>query len=121
MTVPVYLPYYVIIAGTGIIVAILFGLASALSKSDWPVSERASAVRTSAIVLIGWFLVATGLGWMDAYRAMPDRIPAIQYGIFVPILIGGLLIWRSSTVARIIDAVPQHWLIRVQLYRVLGG
>ena len=38
----------------------------------------------------------------------------------LPILIGSLLIWRSETVARVIDAVPQQWLIGVQLYRALG-
>ena len=121
MIVPTYLPYYVITGGIGIVAAILFGLNSALSKSDWTASDRASVARTSSIVLIGWFLVATSLAWMDAYHATADRIPTIQYGIFVPILIGGLLIWRSSTVARIIDAVPQQWLIGVQLYRVLGA
>jgi hypothetical protein len=57
---------------------------------------------------------------MGAYRAVLDRIPTIQYGILIPILIGGLLIWRSPRLARIIDAVPQHWLIGVQLYRALG-
>ena len=39
----------------------------------------------------------------------------------MPILIGGLLIVRSSTMARVLDAVPQHWLISVQLYRALGA
>jgi hypothetical protein len=34
--------------------------------------------------------------------------------------IGGLLIWRSPRLARIVDAVPQHWLIGAQLYRTLG-
>ena len=37
-----------------------------------------------------------------------------------PILIGMFLIWRSDTVARLIDAVPQEWLVGVQLYRALG-
>ncbi len=31
-----------------------------------------------------------------------------------------MLISRSPRLARIIDAVPQHWLIGVQLYRALG-
>ena len=57
---------------------------------------------------------------MGVYRAVLDRIPTIQYGILIPILIGGLLISRSPRLARIIDAVPQHWLIGVQLYRALG-
>ncbi|MGH6856750.1 MAG: hypothetical protein ACRECP_03660 [Methylocella sp.] len=121
MIIPAYLPYYVIVATIGIIAAILFGLARALRQSDWAAFNRASAARTSAIVLIGWFLTAASLAWMEVYRAAPDRIPTIQYGILVPVLIGGLLIWRSSTVARIIDAVPQHWLIGVQVYRALGA
>ena len=74
----------------------------------------------ATITVIGWFLLATALALADAYRGAADRIPTIQYGIFVPILIGGLLIWRSPRLARIIDAVPQHWLIGAQLYRTLG-
>jgi hypothetical protein len=74
----------------------------------------------ATITVIGWFLLAIALGWADAYRAAADRIPTIQYGILVPILVGGLLIWRSPRLARIIDAVPQHWLVGVQLYRTLG-
>ena len=31
-----------------------------------------------------------------------------------------LLIWRSPLVGRIIDAVPQQWLVSVQVYRALG-
>ncbi|MDQ6867178.1 MAG: hypothetical protein M3178_01690 [Pseudomonadota bacterium] len=74
----------------------------------------------ATITLIGWFLLALALASADAYRGDADRIPTIQYGILVPILIGGLLIWRSPRLARIIDAVPQHWLIGVQHYRTLG-
>ena len=48
------------------------------------------------------------------------RLPTIQFGIVPPILIGMFLIWRSEAVARLIDAVPQEWLVGVQLYRALG-
>jgi hypothetical protein len=64
--------------------------------------------------------LTTALAWFDFYRAGEGRAPAIQYGIFIPLLIGGILIWRSPRVAHIIDAVPQSWLIGVQLYRTLG-
>jgi hypothetical protein len=37
-----------------------------------------------------------------------------------PILIGAWLIWRSEAMGRIIDAIPQPWLIGIQLYRALG-
>src|ERR1700730_18547199 len=120
MIVPAYLPYYVIAGAIGAIAAILFGLRSALRNAHWTTEDRTSAVRAAAITVIGWFLLAIALASVDAYRGTADRIPTIQYGILVPVLVGGLLIWRSPRVTRIIDAVPQHWLVGVQLYRTLG-
>lgn len=121
MIVPAYLPYFVLTFAIGTIAAILFGLRSALRDAGWTINDRAVTVRAATIALIGWFLLTLALASVDAYRAASDRIPTIQYGIFVPILIGGLLVWRSPRLVRIIDAVPQHWLIGVQLYRALGA
>ena len=120
MIVPAYLPYYVLTGTIGMIAALLFGLRSALRNAHWTTYDRTATIRVAAITVIGWFLLALVLASADAYRGTADRIPTIQYGILVPVLIGGLLIWRSPRVARIIDAVPQHWLIGVQLYRTLG-
>jgi hypothetical protein len=121
MIVPAYLPYVVLTFAIGTVAAILFGLRSALRDAGWTAYDSTLTVRAATIALIGWFLLTLALASVDAYRAAADRIPTIQYGIFVPILIGGLLIWRSPRLARIIDAVPQHWLIGVQLYRALGA
>ena len=120
MTIPTYLPYYVLIGAIAIIATILFGLRNALAKAAWSKHERATAFRFSAVILIGWFLLALALGLAGAYKAAPDRIPTIQYGIFIPFLIGAWLIWRSPVVGRIIDTVPQPWIVGVQLYRALG-
>jgi hypothetical protein len=107
MTIPTYLPFYVLIGSLAIIVTILFGLRNALTNSTWPERDRIVAFRSSAVVLIGWFLLAIALGLAGAFRAAPDLLPTIQYGIFIPVLIGAWLIWRSPAVGRIIDAVPQ--------------
>ena len=69
---------------------------------------------------LGWLAVAIALGAMGAYHVTFERHPTIQYGILLPILVGALLIWRSETARRIIAAVPQQWLVGVQLYRALG-
>jgi hypothetical protein len=120
MIIPAYLPYYVVAGTTGIIATLLFGLSRALRDAGWAANERVATVGAAAVTVIGWFFLALALASADAYRAGAERIPTIQYGILVPILIGGLLIWRSSRLVRIIDAVPQHWLIAIQLYRALG-
>ena len=120
MTIPTYLPYVVMIGAIGAIITILLGLRTALANAGWSKHDRAGAFRILAVILISWFLVALVLGLADAYKAAPDRIPTIQYGIFIPLVIGAGLIWRSPAVGRIIDAVPQPWLVGVQLYRALG-
>jgi hypothetical protein len=120
MIVPAYLPYYVLTGTIGAIAAILFGLRGALRSAGWTADDCAATFRAATITVIGWFLLTLALASADAYRGTADRMPTIQYGILIPILIGGLLIWRSPRLARIIDAVPQHWLIGVQLYRALG-
>ena len=120
MTVPTYLAYFVLVSGAGIVAMLLFGLRLALRRAGWPADDQNRAVRISAIVLIGWFGLALAFGVSGVYRTAADQIPTIQYGILVPILIGAMLIMRSSGVARVVDAVPQQWLIGVQLYRALG-
>ena len=99
------------------------------SRSPVWIAQRASQRRLDhlrphrdrrRVTVIGWFLLAIALASADAYRGTADRIPTIQYGILVPVIIGGLLIWGSPRVARIIETVPQHWLVGVQLYRALG-
>ena len=54
MTIPTYLPYYVLIGAIAIIATILFGLRNALAKAAWPKYDRALAFRFSAVILIGW-------------------------------------------------------------------
>jgi hypothetical protein len=120
MTAPVYLSYYLLAGSGAITAAILFGVHRALTMAGWPTRDRGRIARLSAFVLIGWFGAAVALAVLGVYRDPSDRIPTIQYGMLVPILIGGVLIVRSSTVARVLDAVPQSWLIGVQLYRALG-
>ena len=62
MTIPAYLPYYVLIGAIATIATILFGLRNALAKAAWSKHERATAFRFSAIILVGWFLLAFALG-----------------------------------------------------------
>ena len=120
MTIPAYLPYFVF-AGT------------AAHRRHHPLrtesrARRGRLGRARARADVGasaaypdWLACAAiALGAMGAYHVDADALPTIQYGIVLPILIGALLIWRSESVARLIDAVPQQWLVGVQLYRALG-
>jgi len=120
MTVPTYLPYVVLIGIALSLVAILSGVNKALAEASWPGSERTKAMTLSAAVLLGWLAIALGLSGAGFYHVAAEGIPTIQYGLFLPIVIGVLFVWRSELAQRILDAVPQAWIVGVQFYRALG-
>jgi len=121
MTIPTYLPYFVFAGTMAVVAPILYGLNRALADTAWAIADRTRVFRVSAAILIGWLALSIALAARSAYLVDATGIPTVQYGIVLPILIGSVLIWRSETVARIIDTVPQQWLIGVQLYRALGA
>ena len=120
MTVPIYLTYFVLVSGVAVVGTLLLWLRLALNRAGWSSADQRRVVGMSALLLIGWLGVAVALGLAGVYRGTSDEIPTIQFGILAPILIGSILIARSSTMARVIETVPQQWLIGVQVYRVLG-
>lgn len=120
MTIPAYLSVYVLTGSVAIVAAILFGLNRALARADWSAEQRARVVGGAALILVLWLAGAIALGAAGAFHASAGDVPTLQYGVFLPILVGALLIWRSPLVGRIIDAVPQQWLVSVQAYRALG-
>jgi hypothetical protein len=121
MSIPRYLPYYVLASSALIIGALLFGLCRSLKLTTWASQDKRRTLIVAAAVLIGWFILSATLGVLDVYEAVADRVPTIQYGILLPILLGGVVMARSSAVGRVLDAVPLQWLTGVQLYRALGG
>ena len=120
MTIPAFLPYFVFTGTAVTLVAILYGLHRSLVEAGWPEADRARTFRASSALLLGWLAVTIVLGALGVYHVSSNEIPTIQYGILLPILAGALLIWRSETAKRVVAAVPQSWLVGVQLYRALG-
>ena len=121
MAVPAYVAYAVLGGNLAIIGALLFGLRQALARAGWAAEKRAPVLRTACVVLIGWYGAVLALSWFGFFAGAPGRIPTIGFGVFPPIVVGAIALWRSGTLSRIIDAVPQSWLVGVQLYRVLGA
>ena len=99
---------------------LFFGLSRTLQRANWSQRERDRTLWTTAAVLVGWFATAIILAGFSVYQADPWRLPIIQYGITLPLLVGGLILWRSPAVSRLIDLVPQRGLVAIQLYRALG-
>ena len=73
----------------------------------------------SAAVAAAWLLAVFLLGAVGAFRndALPPRIPLALAATLIP----GYLMLLSPTFRRILAAVPQHWLIGIQTFRIMGG
>ncbi|MGE5260895.1 MAG: hypothetical protein ACM3MH_08445 [Actinomycetota bacterium] len=120
MTVPAYLPYVILTGNVLSLIAIFYGLNRALAEASWPRPERLKTVALTTAILIGWLAIAVGLSAAGFYHVTANGIPTIQYGLLLPIVIGVFLIFRSELASRILEAVPQPWIVGVQLYRALG-
>jgi hypothetical protein len=111
-----------VLGGAAVMIAAsLLGLNQALRHASWPAPERAVVTQRAAFVLIAWLAAAIALAWLGAYEGAANRLPTIQFGLLIPIAAGAVLISRSKTVSRIIDALPQSWLIGIQVLRGLGA
>jgi hypothetical protein len=91
-------------------------------------AERRAAATTTAVpyalaaaAVVVWGGLVVVLARQAVFASTSDTTtPIIAIGIGVPIA-AGLSLLRLPGVRRAIDRVPLHWLIGVQLYRVLGG
>jgi hypothetical protein len=75
-------------------------------------------------VFIGWEIVAQYLGAANTYLATmenPPPVPTVLFGLLIPLAVAAIALWRSESIARLVSAIPLHWLVAAQVYRVGGG
>jgi hypothetical protein len=102
---------------------ILFGLWRGLARAG--VSPRQQVVAWFAVALPFslWLAVIWAAAINGVFQPVPGvtRLPRLPVAIFLPLLIGLPLLLRSRTFAAVLDAMPDGWLIALQVYRVFGG
>jgi len=110
-----------IVTASFVIAAVaIYAVARSLRAAGWEPARAARGVALVATLLAAWLVAAFLLTWNGAWTASADRLPTIEFGIFLPIIAGVWLYRRSSFLREIVDAVPQSWLIGIQTYRALG-
>jgi hypothetical protein len=80
-------------------------------------SRYATAGGLSA-VLIGWLAVAQYLG---EAATTGTTLPIVLSGLLIPPTVAAIGLWQSESIARLAAAIPLHWLVAAQVYRVAGG
>src|SRR5262249_61931173 len=51
----------------------------------------------------------------------PPAVPTILFGLLIPLAIAAIALWRSESIASLTAAIPLHWLVAAQVFRVGGG
>ena len=103
-----------------IIAVLLMGLWAGVHRTELPRRARIATWLSVAVPLVGWFVIAEWLGRSGVYAPRSDGLPLLPIAIALPLTVGLVLALRSSRLAAVLDAIPQSWLIGVQVYRVLG-
>lgn len=88
------------------------------------VKSRYTTAAVLSAVFIGWEVVAQYLGAANTYLATkeaPPGVPTILFGLLIPLGVAAIALWRSESIATLVAAIPLHWLVAAQVYRVGGG
>ena len=107
------------------VMAIALGL-TWLGAARMPASAKSRYTTAGVLsaVLIGWEIVAQYLGAANTYLASienPPAVPTILFGLLIPLAVAAIALWRSESIAKLVSAIPLHWLVAAQVYRVGGG
>ena len=95
-----------------------------LSAARMPASAKSRYVTAGVLsaALIGWVAVAQYLGAANTYFAAADTaVPTVLFGLLIPLAVAAIGLWQSDSIARLVSAIPLHWLVAAQVYRVMGG
>ena len=117
---PSFLYPFMLFGTFATLAAILFGLDRSLTAANWSTRDRGRATwGTSALLAVFYFgaLLPSRSGF---YAGAGSRLPTIPFGVLTPIVVGILLSSTWRPLRRIVETVPQQWLVGVQLYRTLG-
>ncbi len=118
--IPGYLVPNVLIGSVTVLVAMVFGLYRAVRLTGLPAQDRRMAFWSGSALLIGWFCAALALTWSGFYQGTSSRVPMEPLGLLIPIVAGFVLFRRSPLLRRVVEVVPQSWIVSVQVYRAQG-
>jgi hypothetical protein len=92
------------------------------ARMEAPAQLRYMTAAALSVALIAWLVVAHYLGSANTYFATTDTaVPTVLFGLLIPLIIAAVGLWLSRSIASLISAIPLHWIVAAQIYRVGGG
>ena len=75
----------------------------------------------AAAALVGWLGIVLALGSAHAFQSRSQGVPWIALGVGAPIVVGFVAFFLSPQVRRIVESIPQAWLLAAQWPRLVGA
>jgi len=100
--------------------AILAGLWVGLSRAGFSGDQQLRIWLAVAVTLTIWLVLVWWIALASGFRARPG-VPTLPPAIFLPIILGLIVLLPSKRIGAVLDAIPPSWLVGLQAYRVLGG
>ncbi len=118
--IPAFLSPYILIGTIATLAALVFGLNRGLRIANWPTRDRTRAVWTGVVLLAVLYMAADIPSRLGLYHGLSSKVPLIQFGVLAPVALVLLLFFFWKPFRRTVEAIPQQWLVGIQLYRVEG-
>jgi len=99
---------------------ILIGLWLGLAHTDFDAGARVRIWLAIAVPFTAWLAAVWWLAVDGAFRRRIG-VPVLPVAIFLPVLIALPLLLSSRRIGALLDAMPEPWLVGLQVYRIFGG
>ena len=104
---------------------VLFGLRRALARTTLAGADRRAVWLEVAVPFTLWLAAVWVVSVQGAlFRPVPSiipNVPTLALAIVIPVIVGLVLLARSTRVRALLAATPAPWLIGAQVYRVMGA
>lgn len=120
--IPEYLLYFEP-AIRSIVAAIALGLIwMGAMRMEAPARSRYTTAGVLSAALLAWLAAALYLGSANVYFAAADNAaPFILFGLLTPLIIAAVAFRLTGNLASLVSAIPLHWIVAAQIYRIGGG
>lgn len=100
---------------------IALGLWRGLENTDLTLNQRRTTWLAIMVPLTLWAAIAWSAAINGVFRTGASPLPLLPLAIFLPVITGLPLLLLSKRVGILLDAMPETWLVALQLYRVFGS
>ena len=106
-----------------LVAAIALGLIwMGATRMEGPARLRYATAGALSVALIAWLAVAQYLGAANAYFTTGENaVPTLLFGLLIPLMTAAAGLRLSGSFASLVSAIPLHWIVAAQVYRIGGG